>query len=89
MAKLIFKLKSVPYDEADDIRNLLTDNQIDFFETPPGNWDISMHALWLNDEAQSIRAKQLIDEYQLKRSQRIRQETQQQIDQGEFETFFQ
>jgi len=50
---------------------------------------VSLHALWVNDEAQYIQAKQLIDEYQLKRSQRIRLETQQKIDKGEFETLFQ
>ena len=48
-----------------------------------------MHALWLNDEAQYTQAKQLIDEYQVKRSQRIRLETQQKIDHGEHETFIQ
>jgi hypothetical protein len=89
MAKLIFKLKSVSYDEADDIKNLLTEKKIDFYESPAGNWEISMHALWLNNEAQYAQAKQLIDEYQVKRSQRIRLETQQKIDQGEYETFIQ
>jgi hypothetical protein len=89
MAKLIFKLKSVPYDEADDIKYLLTENQIAFYESPAGNWEISMHALWLNDEAQYTQAKQLIDEYQIKRSQNMRLETQQKIDQGEYETFIQ
>lgn len=89
MAKLIFKLKSVSYDEADDIKNLLTENKIDFYESPPGNWEISMHALWLKDEAQYTQAKQLIEEYQVIRSQRIKLETQQKIDQGEYETFFQ
>ena len=89
MAKLIFKLKSVPFDEAEDIKNLLTENQIEFYETPPGNWEISMHALWLNDEADYILAKQLIDDYQLKRSERVRLETQLQIDKGELETFSQ
>ncbi|NNE62846.1 MAG: hypothetical protein HKN34_02075 [Gammaproteobacteria bacterium] len=89
MAKLIFKLKSVSYDEADDIKNLLTENKIDFYESPAGNWGISMHALWLNDEARYTQAKQLIDEYQVERSQRIRLETQQKIDQGEYETFIQ
>ena len=89
MAKLIFKLKSVSYDEADDIKNLLTENKITFFESPAGNWEISMHALWLNDEAQYAQAKLLIDEYQVKRSQHIRLETQQKIDQGEYETFIQ
>jgi hypothetical protein len=89
MAKLIFKLKSVSYDEADDIKNLLTKNRIAFYESPAGNWEISMHALWLNDEAQYTAAKQLINEYQIERSQYVRQETQQKIDQGEYETFIQ
>lgn len=89
MAKLIFKLKSVPYDEADDVKNLLTENKISFYESPAGNWEVSMHALWLNDEDQYTLAKQLIDEYQVKRSQYIRLETQQKIDQGENETFIQ
>ena len=86
MARLIFKLKSVPDDEADDIKNLLSENEIEFYESPAGNWEISMNALWLNDEAQYAQAKQLIDEYQVKRSQRIRLETQQKIDLGEHET---
>jgi len=89
MARLIFKLKSVPDDEADDIKNLLSENEIEFYESPAGNWEISMNALWLNDEAQYAQAKQLIDEYQVKRSQRIRLETQQKIDLGEHETFSQ
>jgi len=89
MAKLIFKLNSVSCDESDDVKNLLTENKIEFYESPAGNWAISMHALWLNDEAQYAQAKQLIDEYQIKRSERIRLETQQKIDQGEHETFIQ
>ena len=89
MAKLIFKLKSVPQDEADDIKNLLNENKIDFYESPPGNWGISVHALWLNDETLYLKAKKLIDEYELKRSQLTRQEKQQKIDIGEYETFFQ
>ena len=89
MSKLIFNLKSVPFDEADDVRNVLAENDINFFESPPGNWGISVHALWLHDDAQSTQAKQLIDEYQLERSQRIKIETQEKIDNGEIETFFQ
>ena len=89
MSKLIFNLKSVPFDEADEVKNLLAENEIDFFESPPGNWGISVHALWLKDESQAILAKQLVDEYQLKRTERIRRETQEKIDNGEYETFFQ
>ncbi len=89
MSKLIFNLKSVPFDEADDVRNLLTDNEIGFFESPPGNWGISVHALWLHDEAQYSQAKELLDDYQLRRSEQIRVETLEEIEKGEVETFFQ
>ncbi len=89
MAKIIFRLQSVSNDEADDIKNLLTENKIDFYESPAGNWGISMHALWLNDDSQYHQAKQLIDDYQQKRSRRIRLETQQKIEKGEYETFLQ
>jgi hypothetical protein len=87
MAKIIFKLQSVSEDEAQDVKNLLSENGLDFYESPAGNWGVSMHALWLNDETQYGRAKQLIDEYQLDRSQRVRRETQQKIANGEYETF--
>lgn len=89
MAKLLFKLKSVFDDEADDIKNLLTENKIDFYESPAGNWGISMHALWLNDESKFDEASHLIAEYQKERSLRIREEIKQQKADGEFETFFQ
>lgn len=89
MSKLIFNLKSVPFDEADDVRNLLTENEINFFESPPGNWGVSVHALWLKDNEQSVLAKQLIDDYQLKRSEQRALEVQEQKDKGEYETFMQ
>lgn len=89
MAKLIFKLKNVFDDEADDIRQLLTDHKIDFYESPAGNWGISMHALWLNDESQYDQARQLIDDYQQQRAQRVREEIKQQKANGEFESLFQ
>ena len=36
MAVLIFKLRYVPEDEAHEIRELLGDNNIDFYETTAG-----------------------------------------------------
>ena len=38
MATLLFRLRHVPDDEADDVRALLEENGIDFYETTPGNW---------------------------------------------------
>jgi len=64
----VFRLRNVPDDEAQEIRNLLESNSIDYYETPAGNWGISMPAIWLHDDAQTEEAKRLIDEYQIQRS---------------------
>ena len=67
MATQIFILRGVPEDEADEMRALLTENQIDFYETPAGSWGMSMPALWVNDDDQLQQAKQLLDQYQQQR----------------------
>lgn len=67
MALLLFSLRHVPDDEADDIRDLLAENHIDYYETHAGNWGISMPAIWLRDEQQHEQARVLIDEYQEQR----------------------
>ncbi len=74
MAKLLFKLRDVPLDEAQDIRELLAENDLDFYETHAGNWGIAMAAIWLKDESQYPQAQQLIDKYQLQRSQQFHEE---------------
>ena len=67
-------MRGVPDDEADEIRELLLNNEIDFFETPAGNWGISMPAIWLKDEHQLQHAKSLLAEYQKERLIRARAE---------------
>ena len=67
MALLLFSLRHVPDDEADDIRDLLVENQLNFYETNAGNWGISMPAIWLSDDQQYAEARSLIDEYQEQR----------------------
>ncbi|WP_090657805.1 DUF6164 family protein [Nitrosomonas marina] len=74
MSKILFKLNGVPDDEANDVRALLSDNDIDFFETAAGNWGVSMPAIWLRDENQFDRARALLDEYQQARTIRMREE---------------
>lgn len=74
MAKLIFKLKDVPVDEAQDIRELLEANDISFYETHAGNWGIAMAGIWINDNALYSQAIILIDRYQKDRSDRHHQE---------------
>jgi len=71
MAKLLFKLRDVPEDEAHDIRELLTENDIAFYETHAGNWGIAMAAIWLKEEDQFQVASELIEQYQKQRSEQF------------------
>jgi len=86
MAKKIFGLRGVPDDEADDIRQILSENQIEFYETAAGNWGVSMPAIWLEDEQQYTQAKELIDVYQAERLVRTRDEYERQKQAGEVES---
>lgn len=88
MAVLIFKLRHVPEDEAQEIRQLLHDNHIDFYETSAGVFNISMPGLWLKNEDQLEKARQLIDEYQQLRHNRARDEYALHLAQGTARTFW-
>ncbi len=77
MAVLLFKLNAVPDDEADDIRALLADNDIDYYETSSGNWGISVAGIWLRNKDQLAQASQLIDDYEQLRYQQARTEYEQ------------
>ncbi|MFO7592587.1 MAG: DUF6164 family protein [Pseudomonadota bacterium] len=74
MARLLFKLNGVPEDEAQDIRELLDENRIDYYETSAGRWGISLAAIWLKDESQLQQAVELIDRYQQERYRLAREE---------------
>ena len=74
MAKLLFRLKNVNEDEAAEVRALLADNDIAFYETEPGNWGISMPALWLVNEADYPEVRAMLDDYSKQRYQRVREE---------------
>ena len=84
----LFSLRGVPEDEAEDIRQLLRNNDVDYYETPAGNWGISMPALWLRDESQLTTAKSLVDDYQQQRLQNARADYEQQKREGTHRTFF-
>jgi len=87
MAVRLFPLRGVPDDEADDIRTLLTDNTIEFYETSAGNWGISMPAIWLRDDSQLHHAKTLISEYQNNRVVQQREIYEQLKREGKHRTF--
>ena len=74
MAKKLIVMRNMPDDEVEDIEALLSDNDIAFYQTPAGNWGISMPAFWVRDDAEYPRARALLDRYQEARQQRVRAE---------------
>lgn len=88
MAVLLFKLRGVPDDEAEDVRALLVRNNIQFYETPAGRWGISIPAIWLRDETQLAAARALIEQYQADRTRRVRAEYEQLEREGRAATVF-
>lgn len=74
MPKILFRLRNVPDDEAEEVRELLTHHHIDYYETSAGNWGVSMPVIWIKDEHQFQQAKELLDAYQEARSIRVREE---------------
>ncbi|MBY0473672.1 MAG: hypothetical protein K2Q13_01260 [Nitrosomonas sp.] len=88
MAKILFRLNGVSDDEAYEVRELLTNNAIDYYETAPGNWGVSMPAIWLNDDSQFEKARALLDTYQNERTVRMREEYDRLKREGKNRTFW-
>ncbi|MFK7993155.1 MAG: DUF6164 family protein [Granulosicoccus sp.] len=89
MSALIFRLRHVPHEEAEAIRNLLSENNIDWYETSAGNWGIAMPGLWAADPEQIGMAHQLIQQYQEEHSAAQRELYEQQRQLGESPTLVQ
>lgn len=83
----LYSLRHVPDDEAREIRKLLQDHEIDFYETPEGNWGISAGAFWLRDAAQQEQAQQLLAEFHRQRAVKSRLEYEQLKAQGRARSF--
>ena len=84
MPTLLFKLKSVPEDESDEIRDLLSEAEIEFYETTAGHWGLSFEAIWLKNETELKTAKALIDNYQLQRQSRAHDLLEHKINSGDY-----
>lgn len=87
MATQLLKLRHVPEDELLELRALLDEHEIDYYETSAGNWGISMPALWLNNDGQVAQAKALLQEYSAERFSRVRGEFEQLKKEGKTRTF--
>lgn len=72
MSKLLFRLNGVSDNEANDVRQLLEENHLAFYETTAGRWGLSVAAIWLVDLQELEKARQLIAEYQKHRTDQRR-----------------
>ena len=84
---LLFPLRGVPEDEADEVRELLTARNIDFYETTAGNWGMSMPGLWLRDAVDLEVARDIINAYQQERVRHSREDYLQRKQKGLHQTF--
>ncbi len=89
MAKLLLNLRGVPDEEADEIRGLLDQYLLDYYETPPNRWGITGGGIWLRDPEQHPQARRLLDEYQRRRHERVRAEHEALRRRGELESLAQ
>jgi len=74
MAQKLYPLRSVPDDEAEEMRVLLREHDIDFHETSSGFFGIGTAAIWVNNPAQFDDARALITDYQAQRYTQARRE---------------
>ena len=89
MARLLFKLAQVPDDEAADIRALLHEHQIHYYETDAGFFRVGLDAIWLRDGSQEERARELIKVYQAERVIRQQQNYAQLVEAGQVPSVWQ
>ena len=89
MSALIFRLRNVPDEEAQAIRELLDTNGIDWFETSAGNWGIAMPGLWASNTEQLARAQLLIAQYQHEHAAKQREHFEKEKQLGQSKTLIQ
>lgn len=74
MSKLLLNLRNVPDDEADDVRAILEDQKISFYETTPSMWGVSAGGIWVTEDADFADAKHAMADYQQQRGASARDE---------------
>lgn len=74
MSKLLLNLRDVPDDEADDVRAMLDERKIAFYETKPSFWGVSTGGIWIKHREDFAEAESLMAEYQRQRRTKARAE---------------
>lgn len=82
MPVLLLNLRNVPDDEADEVRALLDNDGIDYYETRPSLWGVSGGGLWLPDDSQEQQARSRLATYQAERGEKARRERAQALSEG-------
>jgi hypothetical protein len=88
MAELLLNLRHVPDDEVAEVRAMLDQHAIAFYETEPNRWGISAGAIWIKDESDAAQARQLMATYQSERQAHARAERETAKRDGTAETFW-
>ena len=87
MSKLLLNLRMVLDDEVEDVRAMLGEHRIEYYETQPSRWGISHGGIWVTHDADIVEAKRLMAAYQLERQSRVRAEHEAARRDGTAETF--
>ncbi len=88
MAQLLLNLYRAADDEAEDVRRLLDDHHIEWYETTPSPWGISHGGIWVKHDQDMDQALQLLHAYESDRSARVRAELAAQRAAGTAPTFW-
>lgn len=87
MPKLLLSLRLAEDDEADEVRALLDEHAVDWYETRPGIFGVSAGGIWLRDLERAAEVKALLDDYQASRAERVRAEYAQAVRSGKAPRF--
>jgi len=85
----LLSLNGVDNNEACEIRTLLNENDINYYETPGRNFAFIHGAIWLVDSSQFGKAQELITKYQAQRENNAKITYGEAVTSGEIKSFFQ
>ena len=87
MSKLLLNMRNVPDDEADEVRAMLDEARIGWYETQPSRWGISYGGIWITHDDDIVEARRLMAGYQDARREHARAERATALREGTAETF--
>lgn len=89
MARLLIKTRGATEEEIEGMQQLLQEHQLACYHTDAGRWRIGVDALWIANEEDYPRARELVEQFQQDFSRERREHWQQLQAQGQAPTFIQ